>query len=74
MRSNQPKLLDRARYSVRQRNYSHRTENTYVSRMRRYILFHNKRHPREMGEHEVEEFLTHLAVAKNVAPHSCQEA
>lgn len=74
MRTNKPKLLDRARYSLRQRNYSHRTENTYVSWMRRYILFHNKRHPREMGEHEIEEFLTHLAVVKKVAPSTQNQA
>ena len=42
--------------------------------MRRYILFHNKRHPREMGEHEIEEFLTHLAVAKKVAPSTQNQA
>jgi len=42
--------------------------------MRRYILFHNKRHPREMGEYEIEEFLTHLAVAKKVAPSTQNQA
>ena len=74
MCANKPKLLDRARYSLRQRNYSYRTEKSYVNWMRRYILFHNKRHPREMGEHEIEEFLTHLAVAKKVAPSTQNQA
>ena len=74
MCANKPKLLDRARYSLRQRNYSYRTEISYVNWMRRYILFHNKRHPEEMGEHEIEEFLTHLAVAKKVAPSTQNQA
>jgi len=42
--------------------------------MRRYILFHNKRHPKEMGEHEIEEFLTHLAAVKKVAPSTQNQA
>lgn len=74
MAANKPKLLDRARFSLRQRNYSYRTENTYVNWMRRFILFHNKRHPKEMGKHEIEEFLTHLAVEKNVAPSTQNQA
>mgnify|MGYP001025394385 CR=1 FL=1 len=74
MSANKPKLLDRARYSLRQRNYSPRTENTYVNWMKRYILFHKKRHPKEMGENEIEEFLTHLAVVKKVAPSTQNQA
>jgi len=74
MASKQPKLLDRARHSLRQRNYSYRTENSYVNWMRRYILFHNKQHPRELGEPEIEEFLTHLAVKKKVAPSTQNQA
>src|SRR5262245_4680248 len=61
-RSQAPKLLDRARAILRARRYSIRTEDCYVDWMRRFILFHNKRHPLEMGGLEVEEFLTHLAV------------
>jgi len=76
MCADKPKLLDRARYSLRQRNYSHRTEteNTYVNWMRHFILFHDKRHPKDMGEHEIEEFLTHLAVVKKVAPSTQNQA
>jgi|GEM_PF-347416 len=62
-----PKLLDRARAVLRGRRYSLRTEECYVEWMRRYILFHNKRHPLEMGGLEVEEFLTHLAVDGHVS-------
>lgn len=52
------KLLDQVREVLRLRHYSHATEKTYVFWIRRYILFHQKRHPLEMGEGEIEEFLT----------------
>jgi hypothetical protein len=61
------KLLDRVRDAIRVKHYSYRTEQTYVQWIRRYILFHNKRHPNEMGVPEVETFLTHLAVQDRVA-------
>src|SRR6059036_1681215 len=57
-----PRLLDRVREAVRARHYSRRTEKTYVAWVRRYILFHGKRHPTEMGAAEVTRFLTSLAV------------
>ncbi len=53
--------------SIPLRDYSIRTEESYVDWIRRYILFHNKRHPQDMGRIEVEAFLTHLAVKGNVA-------
>jgi hypothetical protein len=56
------KLLDRVREAIQLKHYSIRTEESYVNWIRRYILFHNKRHPNEMGATEVEAFLTHLAV------------
>lgn len=59
-----PKLLDRVRWHLRVKHYSIRTEQAYVDWIRRFILFHRKRHPREMGEREITEFLTHLAVEK----------
>jgi len=62
-----PKLLDRAREIIRLKHYSIRTECAYLNWMRRYILFHHKRHPQEMGPAEIEAFLTHLAIAGNVA-------
>ena len=61
------KLLDQVRERIRYKHYSIRTERAYVDWIRRYILFHGKRHPGEMGATEVEAFLTHLAVAGNVA-------
>src|SRR3989304_3714864 len=57
-----PKLLDRLREAIRVRHYSIRTEEAYVQWVRRFIFFHNKRHPDDMGRQEVEAFLTHLAV------------
>ncbi len=52
---------------VRVRHYSRRTEETYLHWIKRYIYFHKKRHPQEMGEREVAQFLTELAVRGNVA-------
>jgi integron integrase len=62
-----PRLLDQLRGAVRVRHYSYRTEEQYVFWVRRYILFHGKRHPLEMGAVEVEAFLSSLAVHGNVA-------
>lgn len=62
-----PKLLDQGRDAIRVRRYSRRTEDSYVHWIRRFILFHDKRHPLEMGEREITAFLTYLAVTKNVA-------
>ena len=57
-----PRLLDRVRHAIRARHYSLRTEEAYVGWIRRYILFHHKRHPAEMGATEINAFVTHLAV------------
>ncbi len=62
-----PKLLDQVRDRIRVKHYSIRTETQYVQWVRRFILFHGKRHPREMGAGEVEAFLSHLAVDGKVA-------
>ena len=59
---------------IRVKHYSYRTEETYVQWIKRFILFHNKRHPREMGSDEVNAFLTHLAVSKNVAASTQNQA
>jgi len=61
------KLLDQVRDSLRLKHYSARTEQTYVEWIKRYILFHGKRHPTHMGGKEIETFLTHLAVERHVA-------
>lgn len=72
--SRPPKLLDRVRASLRVRHYSVRTEEAYVGWIRRYILFHGKRHPADMGAAEVEAFLTALAVEGRVAASTQNQA
>ena len=69
-----PKLLDRVRAKVRLLHYSHRTEEAYVHWIKRYILFHNKQHPMQMGEAEIEAFLSHLAVKERVAASTQNQA
>ena len=69
-----PKLLDQVRESLRTLHYSIRTEDAYVLWIKRFILHHGKRHPLEMGEAEVVEFLTHLAVGKDVAASTQNQA
>ncbi|MBI2383238.1 MAG: integron integrase [Gammaproteobacteria bacterium] len=64
---NSPRLLDQVRARIRAKHYSLRTEETYLHWIKRFILFHGKRHPREMGGAEVEAFLSSLAVDHNVA-------
>ena len=63
----EPRLLDRVREVGRARHLSVRTEEAYVQWVRRFVLFHGKRHPREMGAAEIAEFVTHLAVEGRVA-------
>ena len=70
----QPRLLDRVRSAVRLKNYSYSTEQTYVHWTRRFILFHEKRHPAQMGRKEVEEFLRHLAVNGDVTSSTQNQA
>jgi hypothetical protein len=62
-----PRLLDQVRQRLRVLHYRIRTEDAYVNWIKRFILFHNKRHPLEMGEADLEAFLTHLAVEGRVA-------
>ena len=68
------KLLDQVRDIIRLKHYSYKTEKSYVNWIKRYILFHNKRHPKEMAGKEIEEFLTHLAVQENVAASTQNQA
>ena len=65
--SDAPRFLDQVRAMVRTRHYSRRTEEAYVGWTKRYILFHQKRHPAAMGADEVNAFLSHLAVDGNVS-------
>jgi integron integrase len=69
-----PKLLDRVRQACRVRHYSLRTEDAYVDWVRRFILFHHKRHPLEMGAAQINAFLTHLAVDGHVAASTQNQA
>jgi integron integrase len=69
-----PRLLDQVRDALRVRHYSLRTEASYVQWIRRFILFHGKRHPAEMGEQEITAFLTGLAVDKHVAASTQNQA
>ena len=62
-----PPLLDRVRDKIRVKHYSIRTEQSYVDFIKRFILFHGKRHPDTLGAPEVEAFLTHLAVDGHVS-------
>lgn len=68
------KLLEQVRDKIRLKHYSIRTEKTYIDWIKRYIYFHNKKHPVEMGIFEIEEFLTDLAVNRKVAPSTQNQA
>ena len=63
-----PRLLDKVRAEIRLRHYSYRTEKAYVDWIRRFVLHHGRRHPREMGGDEVRDFLSHLANERQVSP------
>lgn len=62
-----PRPMDPVRSVLRLHHYSLRTEQSYLHWIKRYILFHGKRHPREMGTTEIAAFLSHLAEKKNVS-------
>ena len=74
VQSARPKLLDQVRAAIRLRHYSRRTEEPYVGWIRRYIVFHGKRHPLEMGAIEVAGFLTHLAERARVSASTQNQA
>lgn len=69
-----PRLLDEVRHALRVKHYSIRTEEAYVQWIKRFIFFHNKKHPAEMGETEISAFLTDLAVHKNVTASTQNQA
>jgi len=68
------KLLDQVREVMRYHHYAIRTEQTYVKWISDYIRFNGTRHPRQMGKPEIERFLSHLAVNRNVAPSTQNQA
>lgn len=69
-----PKLLDQVRHRIRVKHYSIRTEDAYADWAKRFILYHQKRHPKEMGVKEVEAFLTYLAVERKVSASTQNQA
>ena len=69
-----PKLLDRVRQAIRTRQYSDRTEKADVHWIKRFIFFHNKRHPAEMGEAEIGRFLSSLATDGHVSASTQNQA
>ncbi len=73
-RAGKPKLLDQVRGVIRLKHYSYRTEKTYIDWVKRFIVFHGKRHPAEMGAQEISAFLTHLAVNRSVAASTQNQA
>jgi len=68
------KLLEQVRDMLRVKHYAYRTEKTYIFWIRRFILFHEKKHPSEMGYKHISEFLTHLAVDRNVSASTQNQA
>jgi integron integrase len=74
MFSTGPKLLDQVRHRLRTKRYALRTEETYLNWIKRYIIFHNKQHPKDLNTPHIEAFLTHLAVDLNVAASTQNQA
>ena len=72
--ASEPRLLDRVRAAIRLRHYSRRTEKAYTGWIRRFILFHGKRHPAEMAEAEITRFLSHLAIEDKVSASTQNQA
>ncbi|HEV7858183.1 MAG TPA: integron integrase [Pyrinomonadaceae bacterium] len=74
MTSSKPLLLDQVRHHLRLKHYSIRTEEAYLHIIKRFILFHHKRHPDQMGADEIRQYLSHLATAGNVAASTQNQA
>lgn len=74
MSSGKPRLLDQMREALRSRHYSGRTEQTCCHWVKRFIVYHNVRHPAEMGEPQINAFLTHLAVKEKVSASTQNQA
>ncbi len=69
-----PRLLDQLRHTLRVKHYAYKTEKSYVAWVRDYVVYHGKRHPREMGGPEIQQYLTHLAVQRRVAASTQNQA
>jgi len=74
MESRPKNLLDQVRDAIRVKHYARNTEQAYVYWIKKYILFHNKRHPKEMGASEVQAFLTHLALEEHISSSTQNQA
>ena len=68
------KLLDQVRHVIRKKHYSIRTEQAYTNWIKRFILFHGKRHPKDMGETEISKYISYLAVKRNVSASTQNQA
>ena len=62
-----PKLLDQVRHALRMRHYSYATEKSYIGWIKQFIYFHNIKHPKELDEEAISQFLTHLAIQRKVS-------
>ncbi|MCF7815369.1 MAG: integron integrase [Candidatus Cloacimonetes bacterium] len=69
-----PKLLERVKNAIRTKHYSRKTENSYCSWIKRYILYHNKKHPKDMGEVQIRRFINHLAVKRKLSASTQNQA
>ena len=74
LNSKPPRLLDQLRHAIRVKHYSYRTEQAYAMWIKQFIRFHKLRHPKDMREPEVEEFLSYLVLQRNVAPSTQNQA
>lgn len=74
MSGTKPGLLEQVRQEIRVRHYSRRTEESYLGWINRFIVFQGRRHPREMGETEIQGFLSHLATEKQVSASTQNQA
>ena len=72
--SQKKRFLDIVRDKIKMKHYSYATEKSYIGWTKRYIIFHKKKHPVQMGKAEIEEFLTYLAVSKKVSPTTQNQA
>jgi hypothetical protein len=69
-----PRLLEQVKNAIQVRHYSIRTEQAYIHWIKNYIYFHNKKHPKDMGDVEITAFLSHLASVKNVSASTQNQA
>jgi len=68
------RLLDQVRHVIRKKHYSIRTEQAYTGWIKKFILFHGKKHPKDMGETEISQYISFLAVKQNVAASTQNQA